>query len=452
MRHASLVALLLTALVLAEAHAETFVVDWSGIADFETIQDGLDAASGGDTVLIAGGTYSGDRNTELDFHGDGILLRPLSGFRYETIIEGGSHRAFLFDDGEDSLAVVDGLRITHCIADTGGAVLIRNSSPTFRNCSIEYGFAVYAGGGVFARGGDPTFDSCTFYRDSADDGGGVVILNGAATFRNCTFSTNHAGYEGGGARILGSQVVFEDCYFGLNDALTGGALSLRRPATVDVSGCDFIRNTSRSYGAAIHMYGCSAAISECYFEKNAPTGGGTVWGEYSSPVMSHCTFWDNRGSYEPDTAHDLELYHTDIGDALIEDCTFCGWRMNTRDDGALLRFGDCKPLIERSIIAFHNYGPAVSCTGTGEPTIRECVVYGNVGGDEICGDDPNNNMSVDPLFCGFWSGDMTLCANSPCLPQYNPWGIVVGAHDTGCDNCDTPVERTSWGTIKAMFR
>jgi hypothetical protein len=39
-----------------------------------------------------------------------------------------------------------------------------------------------------------------------------------------------------------------------------------------------------------------------------------------------------------------------------------------------------------------------------------------------------------------------------CLPGLNPWGELVGAYDAGCPPCDTPVESTSWGSVKALFR
>ena len=53
---------------------------------------------------------------------------------------------------------------------------------------------------------------------------------------------------------------------------------------------------------------------------------------------------------------------------------------------------------------------------------------------------------------GFWDGDLTLCGNSPCLPANNPWGVLIGAHDWSCGICASPVERVSWGQIKALYR
>jgi hypothetical protein len=49
--------------------------------------------------------------------------------------------------------------------------------------------------------------------------------------------------------------------------------------------------------------------------------------------------------------------------------------------------------------------------------------------------------------------DFTLCANSLCLPENNiDCDQLIGAYGEGCPPCDSPVESTSWGAIKAMYR
>jgi hypothetical protein len=46
-------------------------------ADQPTIQTGVNAASTGDTVLVADGTYAGDGNHDIDLGGKAILVARL---------------------------------------------------------------------------------------------------------------------------------------------------------------------------------------------------------------------------------------------------------------------------------------------------------------------------------------------------------------------------------------
>jgi len=118
---------------------------------YPTIQDAIDAASDGDTVVVHPGTYTGAGNRDLDFNGLAITVR--SGDPDEdsvvaaTIINcAGSaaspHRAFIFQSGEDTNSVVAGFTITNGYIrfagedSKGGAISCIGSSPTIRNCVI----------------------------------------------------------------------------------------------------------------------------------------------------------------------------------------------------------------------------------------------------------------------------------------------------------------------------
>jgi len=114
--------------------------------------------------------------------------------------------------------------------------------------------------------------------------------------------------------------------------------------------------------------------------------------------------------------------------------------------------------------AYHHYGlrrarqgEAVYCyDASSTPVLTCCDVYGNAAGDWVgCIADQHSldgNLSEDPLFCDMYIDDLTLCANSPCLPDSNDCHVLIGAHDEGCGDCENPVEMTSWGSIKAMYR
>jgi hypothetical protein len=87
-------------------------------------------------------------------------------------------------------------------------------------------------------------------------------------------------------------------------------------------------------------------------------------------------------------------------------------------------------------------------------TLTCCDLYGNAGGDwvncveEMYGVD--GNFSADPLFCDPDVGDFRLKDCSPCAPAQNPDCGLIGAWPVGCGG--TPVDQTTWGALKALFR
>lgn len=103
-------------------------------ADQPTIQAGIDAASDGDTVLIAPGTYTGDGNRDIDFKGKSIVVKSEVGPEQTIIDCQGTveepHRAFILKSGEDSSTTIEGLTIT-------GGVATAVSNPD--NDTLRYG-------------------------------------------------------------------------------------------------------------------------------------------------------------------------------------------------------------------------------------------------------------------------------------------------------------------------
>lgn len=112
-------------------------------ADYATIQAGMDAATEGDTVLVAPGIYTGAGNWDLNFHGVNVVLLSVGGADVTVIDCGasaGNHRGLSAVSGEDTTSEVNGFTITNA-ASTGSyaedaAVYMEGSGLTLKNCLI----------------------------------------------------------------------------------------------------------------------------------------------------------------------------------------------------------------------------------------------------------------------------------------------------------------------------
>ena len=93
---------------------------------FCTVQDGVNAARDGDTVLVVPGTYTGSGNRDISLFGKKIKLTSTDG-PTETIIDvqgapDSIHRGFFLIHGETDQTVIEGFTIMngYLIGDTGG--------------------------------------------------------------------------------------------------------------------------------------------------------------------------------------------------------------------------------------------------------------------------------------------------------------------------------------------
>ena len=97
--------------------------------DYLTIQEAIDAASQGDTVIAAAGTYV----ERIDFLGKAIAVTSSAGSE-TTVIDGskmGSVVTMKTGEGPDS--IITGFTITNGKAEEGGGIFCESSSPTIRD-------------------------------------------------------------------------------------------------------------------------------------------------------------------------------------------------------------------------------------------------------------------------------------------------------------------------------
>ena len=177
----------------------------SGICDvlnvpgsYSTIQDGINAAQDGDTVLVAPGDYTYAGNYDVNFLGKSIVVISETGAENTIIDCRDDGRGFLFISGEDEDAVLEGFTIQNAYVpseEVGGGIFCFLSSPTIRNNIITAGYA-YLGGGICSAGGAPTIEYNVIYGNTAERGGGIHCTGGSqAMIRNNEIYDNFS--EGG---------------------------------------------------------------------------------------------------------------------------------------------------------------------------------------------------------------------------------------------------------------
>jgi hypothetical protein len=108
------------------------------------------------------------------------------------------------------------------------------------------------------------------------------------------------------------------------------------------------------------------------------------------------------------------------------------------------------PLISRNIITASLGGPTFHCDASSAPVITCNDFWNNEGGDGNCAQGAGN-FSADPMFCDAAAGNYHLHQDSPCAPDNSPAGCgLVGALPVACG--PVPVEQTTWGRIKCLYK
>ncbi|MEZ4238617.1 MAG: right-handed parallel beta-helix repeat-containing protein [Myxococcota bacterium] len=202
------------------AFATDWVVDPSGGGDYLTIEQGIDRAASGDTLLVKPGVYP----ERLILRGKDLTLRSTDGPEVTTIRDGWQNSLILVDGAD---AVVEGFDITS--ADIKHCVRVRVGSVTLRD-DVIHGCDAYdgLGGGLRTDVGTSAFvDGCRFYDNRAHFTIGaraphIYARGDRLEVRNSTFSGGESEGDCGGVMVIGGDNVIEDNWFEGNAAADDG--------------------------------------------------------------------------------------------------------------------------------------------------------------------------------------------------------------------------------------
>ena len=414
-----------------------------------TIQEAIDAASDGDTVLVGEGTWTGEGNKNLDFKGKSIVVMSRNGPEATVIDCEGNGRGFYFHSGEDQSSMVIGFTITGGdeIGD-GLGVYCENSSPIISNCVILQNnvafyqfelligysqtiplseiFSSVKGGGVYANNSNLQLINCNIHDNrAAYTGGGIYAISSNILIIDSVINNNLASYHGGGIYAYESTITLNNCEISYNsvsqpDYSEGGGIYCENSYS-DIINCLISSNESGGYAGGIRVLDSndmqidSSIISYNYaqgwewdsygggitgspdiynsiFIENYAYYGGGIYG--SVPHINNCVFWGNNAG---------------VGGAI---------------DGTSPQVINCT-IIENSsgVGGFHCFYPSASITNSilwmndpvqisGEPSVTYSDIEGGWEGE--------GNIDLDPLFIDPDSLDFRLLEESSCIDAGDP--------------------------------
>jgi len=197
-------------------------------ADFRTIQEAINQAVDGDTVLVADGSYP----ENINFRGKNMVVASWFAVDHDALhitatVINGSTPAYpdtascvLFISGEDSSAVLEGFTLTGGTGTRwpdihiggfyreGGGILIELASPTIKNNLIMNNEAINrsgvtsAGGGAIRCGdGNPRIFNNVIMSNRGRYGAAIVLNFSGGIIKNNVIINNSGGEDYGGSGI-----------------------------------------------------------------------------------------------------------------------------------------------------------------------------------------------------------------------------------------------------------
>lgn len=421
-------------------------------SDYLSIQSGIAAAKDTDTVLIADGLYVEKINflgkdifvtSNMIFDGDSSHIKNTI-INADTAVLGFALNMSVctFESGETLDAILSGVTIRNGSGRwipggggfAGGGIYCESSSPTIRDCVIEYNTANLWGGGFYVEvGGSPFFKNCLIYRNECPNkgGGGYAGYDAEARILNCEFRENtfHGFYSFSAPIDIDSSSFIDNIPDGI---MRNGPGNVRNS----------LFDGNFPWGG-LHMANAPGVVDSCVFVRNMSTGRPAANFFNGVFELTNSVFIENET-----TPTGLQGGILDIRNCLIARNAGIG-------PGGIACGENAKIYVEQTVIAFNtstsgSWG-VVECNpslpdSSPKPQFSCSNIFGNENGDwshSIEGQDTlRGNFSSNPMFCDTTNGIYSFLENSPCLPLNNPCGLSIGVFDTACDVPDTTTDTT----------
>ncbi len=268
--------------------------------DYDTIQEGIDASTDDDTVLVQPGTYV----ENVNFNGHNIVLGSLflttgdTTYIGHTIIDGdSSETVVIFENGEDSLAVITGFTIQNGYSFNGGGIYCGDYSNPSINYNVIYGNSATSGGGIYCIQSNPLVYNNMISGNRAFQGGGIHCGNSNLTIDNNRISGNSTSAEGGGIWCDNSNPIISNNTIVENSACCGGGIFCWNNSDPAIRNNIIEGNSVSYYGGGITFHNSISLISNNTITGNSADRGGGIFSYTSCDlIIINTIFWADSAS------------------------------------------------------------------------------------------------------------------------------------------------------------
>ncbi|UCE66059.1 MAG: right-handed parallel beta-helix repeat-containing protein [Candidatus Zixiibacteriota bacterium] len=381
-------------------------------ADYSTIQQGIDASSDGDTVLVQPGTYV----ENINFNGHNIVLGSLflttgdTSYVEQTVIDGDYAGSVVrFWGNEDSTAILSGFTIQNGLAEYGGGITCYHSTPEILNNVIKLNEATEGGGGIDCYIANPSIIGNSIIENSSGFTGGGVYCNGASPLiLDNSIKDNWTRSHGGGiyCRFNSNASIIENDIMGNYGYSGAGIYITLSDPIIDGNRISSNDGGNHAKGGGIYCVDSQADIKNNRIDRNtARTGGGIyVDGDLGAMIENNIiylniTYKSGAGIYCG-------------SDASIINNTITG-NISGNGGGGIVNWYSA-PTVKNNIfwgnVADFSY--QIYAIGNPIPLVTFCDVQGGWAGQ--------GNIDENPLFVNSAGDNYNICLGSPCIDAGDP--------------------------------
>jgi hypothetical protein len=405
----------------------------------KTVQAAVNAASEGDEIWVAAGTYAEHvKNKTAGPSGSEVAVNVALYAGFAGTETNRDQRNW-----QTNLTILDGGGGGEPTVD--GSVIIIDSSAT--EATRIDGFVItgghaFAAGGISIGGSGPVIANNTIIQNLGGVGGGILITNYKITppqvhptITGNTIMYNYGSETGGGIVVVGSERLVS--YDPVAPLITGNYIS---------------RNGSALHGGGIGIFGHAAprvtnnvilGNVAAYDEANFMGNGGGIYATsrdvddaplkfaVCAPVIVSNLIAANGANF----GGGIHLWDTDAehgGIPVVTNNTVVG------NNGTGITWMTTYPVLQNNLVAYNSRGLEQGDAQSPPTALRNNCVYGN----ELWEKDTNyngladqtgidGNISTDPLMANYRAGNFHLQTGSPCIDA--GYSAAIGSGWTDID-------------------